>query len=587
MDLMHLLDLRRDHTRNRADSETMIRQQLRLIERNYIQGVFGFTMVTMLTAFLVYQVTFDSRAIVWASVMAAESILGIIFFSYWYPNIFGKDIRADTYTISVLILVQNLSYAYLPFTFIPEGTTYVVMIISMITIAFGAGSIALSSPFFIGFIASTYGSMLAVAYGLYVHQEPSYAWVSVGVIIMLAGMTWFAIKISQTIQSSITTSIENESLVGSLRSALDEAADANQAKSVFLASASHDLRQPLHAIGLLNESLGHTVLNVDQREIHEHMKSALGSTREMLDALLNISKLDAGAIESKPKAFFVRTVLNKLEVELAPAADEKGLVFRTRESIAAAFCDPFILELILRNLVANAIRYTDKGGLLVACRKRGENLLFEVWDTGIGIEPDKYQEIFKPFHQLDNPERDSRKGFGLGLAIANGLANTIGSKLNVRSTPNKGSVFSFEVPNSKQDVIEDINVNMQLNRFDDVTVMVVDDDPHILASMKSVLTAWGCQCILAESVEEALSSPNIKQTQLILTDYRLREGVTGKDVVQVARQKLGQDMPAIIITGDTASERIRDAQSSGALLLHKPASALQLHSLMQRLLGSS
>jgi len=151
--------------------------------------------------------------------------------------------------------------------------------------------------------------------------------------------------------------------------------------------------------------------------------SAVDSTRSMLDSLLNISKLDAGAIMATPKPFLVQSMFYKLEDELAPIADENELIYRTRETIAAAYSDPLIVELILRNLIANAIRYTDKGGLLVACRRRrNDRLSIEVWDTGVGIPENKIDDMFREFQQLENPERDAQKGFGLGLAIAQGLA---------------------------------------------------------------------------------------------------------------------------------------------------------------------
>jgi len=541
-------------------------------------------MVTVLIGIIVYQSTQQTNALIWVAVMCTETIICLSIFKLFVQRNLGRSITQKMSIVVVLLLVQSISYTYLPYAFIPNGEPEIVILLSMVSAILAAGSVALSSPFFIGFIASSYPSMLVVSLSLYLRDEPLYQWLALAFTLMLMGLTWFAMALTRTIQKSVETSLENTELVKELRSALSDTDEANRAKSVFLASASHDLRQPLHAIGLLNESLGRTQLNPAQLEIHQHFSSALSSTREMLDALLNISKLDAGAISPQPKPFLIRTILNKLEAELAPTADEKNLLFRVRESIAAANSDPFIVELILRNLIANAIRYTDEGGLLIGCRKDGDCLSIEVWDTGIGIKKNQYDTVFKPFQQLGNPERDSRKGFGLGLAIAQGLAQTIGTQIRIQSKLGKGSVFSFSIPRATEEVIEDIAEGVDLGRFDGTTVMVVDDDPHILASMKSVLTAWGCHCILAETAKEALEAPNAKDTQLLLTDYRLRQKVTGKDVVQIVRSELQQNLPAIIVTGDTAVERIRDAQSSDALLLHKPASAAQLHLMMSKLL---
>ncbi len=569
---------------NRTEQEILYWRQLRLIHRNYVQGVFGYTLVALFTSYLIYQATLDLRSIVWVAVMCMEAIASIAIFSFGFERFFGRNVTFDTQIVLCLVLIQSLTYTYLPFTFIPEGDPSVVILLCVISASLAAGSVALSSPFFVGFVASSYPSMLTVSYALYLREEPLYQWLGFAFALMLVGLTWFAVTLTRTIQQSIELSLENQGLVKDLRSALNETDEANRAKSVFLASASHDLRQPLHALGLLNESLGRTELSDAQHEIHQHMNSALGSTREMLDALLDISKLDAGAISAQPRSFLIRNVLNKLESELAPTADEKELIFRTRETIAAAYSDPFLVELILRNLIANAIRYTKTGGLLVACRKRRDHLSLEVWDTGVGIAECEHHTIFKAFQQIGNPERDSRKGFGLGLAIAQGLASTINSRISIESRVGKGSVFRFLIPKATEEVIEDINQELELDQFKGITVMVVDDAPHIRASMNSVLRSWGCICILAESAEDALAAPNANQTQILLSDYRLREGVTGKDVVQLVRNELKRHIPAILITGDTGSERIRDAQTTDALLLHKPASATQLYMMMRKLL---
>jgi len=355
----------------RSASEVLFWRQLTLIKRNYVNGVFSYTLVAIFTAYIVYQTTHDIRSIIWATVMCIESVFCIIIFSIGFRHYFGRSINVDTVIVLAMVLLQSTTYSYLPYAFVPTAEPGTVILLCLVTVSLAAGSVALSSPFFMGFIVSCYPSMLTISYSLYLREEALYQWLGLAFGLMLFGLTWFAITLTRTIQRSMETSYENQELVTELREALAETDDANRAKSVFLASASHDLRQPLHAIGLLNESLGRTELDDSQQEIHQHMNSALGSTREMLDALLNISKLDAGAISANPKPFLIRAVLNKLESELAPTADEKGLVFRVRESIAAANSDPFIVELILRNLISNAVRYTDQGGLLVACRKRG------------------------------------------------------------------------------------------------------------------------------------------------------------------------------------------------------------------------
>ena len=223
---------------------------------------------------------------------------------------------------------------------------------------------------------------------------------------------------------------------------------ANAAKSKFLAAASHDLRQPIHAQGLFLGVLARSELTVYQRELLSSARAALEASGEMLNTLLDFSRIEAGVIKPQIRSFLLQPLLNKIENEFAPQADAKGLVYRTRETFLAVQSDPMLVELILRNLVSNAIRYTEHGGVLVGCRQRGNKVVLEVWDTGIGIEPTHQQEVFREFHQLGNPERDTRKGLGLGLAISDGLARALNHGLSLASKPGRGTVFRLTVPNA-------------------------------------------------------------------------------------------------------------------------------------------
>ena len=502
-------------------------------------------------------------------------------------QLLGHQEPHNSKLILTLIFIHCVTFSSMLFLFIPTGSPLIVMALTIVTAGMAAGSVAFSSPYLPAFVASSYPSMLALCVTLWMHDNTDYHWLALVSALMLVGLSWFAYVMSRTVRRSIQISLQNKSLVKELRSALVQTDEANRAKSVFLASASHDLRQPLHALGLLTETMGGTKLDSHQVEIHEHMMSAVDSTRGMLDALLNISKLDAGAILAEPKPFFVQALMSKLEAELAPTADENNLIYRTRETIAAAHSDPFIVELILRNLIANAIRYTSKGGLLIACRRRKPNLLvLEVWDTGIGISETQIADIFSEFKQLDNPERDSRKGFGLGLSIAQGLAKTIDSEIQVSSRQGVGSVFRLTIPMTKAEVIEDLPASHIADaNFSGKKVLVVDDDPQILASMLSVLKSWQCECRGSESAKEALAQLDGFTPDILLVDYRLRENKTGREAIESIRAFTNKHIPAIIITGDTGSDRIIESQSADALLLHKPASTRQLQRMMRSLLG--
>ena len=565
-------------------NETILREQLRLFLQNLLPGVLAYSLVIILVTYLIYIRTDNNLILYWCGAMLAINSTGIIRSLFFIKDII-KQPRRQGVLETVMATGNSLLFSLMPIVFIPDASAEITILIVFACSGIAAGSVAMQScwlPVFLGF---NFVQLSALAISLYLREEGVYQGLAAGVVLLLVTLTVFAYKLQDTIRSAIVLRFENDGLINKLRSALTQTDEANRAKSVFLASASHDLRQPLHALGLLTETLGGTKLNEHQGEIQKHMMSAIDSTRSMLDALLNISKLDAGAISSEPKPFLVQTLFTKLEDELAPTADEHQLIYRTRETIAAAHSDPFIVELILRNLIANAIRYTSEGGLLIGCRlRRPDRLSIEVWDSGVGIPPEKIDDIFREFKQLDNPERDSRKGFGLGLAIAQGLAKTIDSEITVGSKPGKGTVFRFELPVSDAEIIEDLPASSSQVDFTGLSVLIIDDDPRIRVTMQSLMTTWGCTSTSAESAVEAIEKIGTDVPDLLLVDYRLKEEKTGREAIEDLRAHIGQHVPAIIITGDTGTDRIIEAQSADALLLHKPASTTQLQRMMRSLL---
>lgn len=357
------------------------------------------------------------------------------------------------------------------------------------------------------------------------------------------------------------------------------AEDANVAKSKFLAAASHDLRQPIHAQGLFLEALARTDLNAHQQEILASANAASKSSVEMLNTLLDFSRIEAGVVKPYIRSFRLQPLLNKIEREFEAQADAKGLVYRSRETNLVVRSDPMLVELILRNLVSNAIRYTERGGLLLACRKRGGQAVLEVWDTGVGIAPAYQKEVFREFHQLGNPERDQRKGLGLGLAIAEGLARVLEHPLTLTSIPQRGSVFKLSLPVVSEAEDEQYDLKLRQNRAQvlNLRVLVIDDDETVRMGMQHLLRGWGCKCEVAESIEEAIALARVHAPDLVISDYRLREQRSGLEAIAALRTLLGDALPALLITGDTAPDRLREAQASGIPLLHKPVSPGQLY----------
>jgi CheY-like chemotaxis protein len=315
-----------------------------------------------------------------------------------------------------------------------------------------------------------------------------------------------------------------------------------------------------------------------QQEILARANAASKSSVEMLNTLLDFSRIEAGVIRPNMQSFRLLPLLNKIEREFESQADDKGIVYRSRETSLVIHSDPILVELIIRNLVSNAIRYTIKGGVLVACRKHRGHASLEVWDTGIGIATENQQMVFREFLQLANPERDRQKGLGLGLAIVHGLARTLKIDISMASTLGCGSVFRISLPIATEAVPvkesqDEHNVMQKINK----RVLVIDDDKFVRESMSMLLHDWGCECDVAECIEDALNLARIQAPDIIISDYRLREHRTGVEAINALRSLLGNNLPAIMITGDTAPDRLKESLASGIPILNKPVTPNQLY----------
>lgn len=374
-----------------------------------------------------------------------------------------------------------------------------------------------------------------------------------------------------------------------LRLRTDEAERANAAKSRFLAAASHDLRQPMHALGLFVGQLQQQTTSPGTQHLVQQIAESVKALGGLLDGLLDISKLDAGVLKPEKIAFPVVRMLARLESDFTGPAVAKNLYLRIRPSSLWVLTDPVLLERVLFNLVSNAVRYTAKGGILVACRRRGTYVRIEVRDSGIGIPREAHDSIFQEFVQLRNPGRNRSQGLGLGLAIVKRLAKLLDLQLALISEPGRGSVFALEVPLAlpSDDNLERpprIDPGMAL---DGKVVVVVDDDELVLQSVVSLLESWGCLVLPAEGGAQAME--RVRRIGLtpdaLLCDFRLLDGEKGTDVIQGLRQEFGHELPAILISGDTDPDVLRIAREAGLALLHKPLAVAKLRTLLHRMLG--
>jgi two-component system, sensor histidine kinase len=360
--------------------------------------------------------------------------------------------------------------------------------------------------------------------------------------------------------------------------------EADLAKSRFLAAASHDLRQPLHALTLFVTQLRGEKNRAEKTRLIGRIDAAVAAMNELFNELLDISRLDAGVLVPSILEFPVNQLLDRIEMTFAAAAREKGLRLQVVSHNAWIRSDFILLERILFNLVSNAIRYTEAGGVVVGCRRRASALRVEVWDSGIGIPQDQHRNVFGEFYQVPAVARDSRGGLGLGLAIVERLCRLLGHPIELTSAPGQGSRFFISVPLTVPVASTAHPPQPAIDHARGKSVVVIDDDALVLDGMCGVLKSWGCNVVTATSGDAALAALLERQPDIIISDYHLRDGKTGFEVIESIRRAFGTSIPAFVISGDTAPERLREARASGYYLLHKPVLPMTLRSVVSQLL---
>lgn len=567
----------------RLPEARLFNEQAKLITHHLLGiGIVGASMLGLFCALTLYWLFDDRTGFYW---LACSWLLNAFTFASLRKLVDHPMTASTRFALLIAVFASTgVVWGVLPLLIMDANSPIPLLLIMVVIITHGAGTFAINASSMPLYCAYIYPAVAPLMVACFFSSDPLMLGLGGLCFIYLLCMTMFASGAQQAAQHSLQLQFTNLELVEQLRSeseqrelARAEAVAANRAKSSFLAAASHDLRQPLHALGLFLEALGRSGITARQQEMLDNASAVSASARHMLNTLLDYSRLEAGVIEPSTCCFRVQTLFSKLEREFGPQADARGLVYRCRDTILAAESDPALVELILRNLISNALRYTEQGGVLVACRRRGKQAQIEIWDTGIGIAAENQQSVFQEFFQLGNPERDRRKGLGLGLAIVKGLCETLGVELTLTSVPGRGSVFRLILPAALGGVVSDVVYPVrQPGRFDGLSVLVVDDDEAVRVAMSELLTSWGCVCQVADSAASALQVCQ-QLPQLLVVDYRLRDEQTGADVMAAMREHFGRLPPTFIITGDTALDRLREAQDTGALLLHKPVEAARLH----------
>jgi two-component system, sensor histidine kinase len=406
--------------------------------------------------------------------------------------------------------------------------------------------------------------------------------------IWVPAMAMLGFRYNRSLERSIALGYENASLAEDARRQKTAAEEANAAKSRFLASASHDLRQPVHALGLFAGALRHENLPAKAGELASRIDGAVEALDKLFIALLDVSRLDAGVVVPEPRAVDVGAMLLRLKSEMTSAAGAKGLDLSVHARSAWVRSDPILLERIVRNLMSNAVSYTARGGILVAVRTAGRaQAAIEVWDTGPGIAENQRERVFEEFYRPKETGSQPQGGLGLGLSIVRRLCVLLDHGLELQSKPGRGSMFRVHAPLADAPVESDAPPVLGFPAVG-TRIWVIDDDSSVRAAMEALLGSWGHIVTAGASSDEMLAhiDRDSRPPHVILCDWRLG-AEDGIGALRRLQAKFASPVPAALITGDTDPQRLREAAASGLPLLHKPVARASLRALIGNLARES
>ncbi len=423
-----------------------------------------------------------------------------------------------------------------------------------------------------------------------------------GIVLFVFALTFMVVRgFRQSLLSKSELQQQSDRLLEQLRiekasadAARLAAEAANRAKSRFLAAASHDLRQPMHAMGLFAGALRHKKLDADTARIVASINDSVDALEEQFSQLLDQSRIESGAIEVRAQCFAVSELYRKLSLRFEPLAFEKGLALRFRGGAHLVHTDPLLLDRIVNNLVSNAVRYTRDGTVLVGCRRRGDRLLLQVWDTGEGIHEQDQTRVFnEPYQWPDMRLEDAphRQRQGLGLSIVRGLSELIGAPISLRSSRGRGSVFTLElaagnpVDASRAESFVQAAPTTTLRAH---TIVVIEDDEAVRCGLEDLLLGWGAHVHSFDSsasfMRWAVSSHTVTP-DLVVVDYWLEPGVNGVDTLAAVREQFGADIPAILVSATTLSPQEIHSRVERVHVLIKPVAPVKLRALITHTIG--
>jgi signal transduction histidine kinase/CheY-like chemotaxis protein len=571
-------------------NQKILEEQIGSVFREAILGISASIIAAVvLVFFMLWQnMTTLWRGSIWVGMILLCHLAGICL-TLWYHRSRPRPatLKNLAYAFTVACLLGGSAWGIASVYLVSTHEFAAIILAQAVTVGVCAGAIPAYSPYLPAYLAFLLPASLPFILFNIDTADPLLQAGDILLSLFVIAMVGLGVISNRSFTRLVLLRLQTEKLAGDLDRQRKLAEEANRSKSSFLAAASHDLRQPVHALSLLVGALEARALTAPGRALLAQMTESITAIASLFDALLDISKLDAGVIEVRPQAFRIDPIMRRVVNEYLVEATTKGLVLTMVPTTAVVHSDPVLLERILRNLVSNAVKHTGTGRVLIGCLRAKSHLRLLVLDTGPGIPPEEYNRIFSEFYQINNPERDRTKGLGLGLAIVRRLANLLACPLLFRSRLGRGSSFGILVPRVDKMEGEMATADEPAESlFSTGFLVVIDDESAIRDAMDTLLMSWGHHVITAASGDEALRilTDIHQRPDLIICDYRLRAGENGIDVIMRIRSEYNMTIPSLLISGDTAPERLAEAKASGLLLLHKPIPNGQLRAAINNLL---
>ncbi len=463
-----------------------------------------------------------------------------------------------------------------------------LLVLDFILTGMAAGSLVPLSTYLLNYYAFSVPTLLPFAFYLLNQQGTEYVITGSLVIVYLFALMGLSIFVNRNVLDTIRLRFENIDLLEDSKVQRELAEKANRDKSRFLAATSHDLRQPLHALDLYLGALQIQLSEANHLELINKASASSEALSDLLNALMDISRLDSGGVNINKSYFSLTTLLASICSEFEEQAKDKNIVIESKIDEIVVNTDPILLGRMLRNLVSNAINHNKDCRLSIATLERDGYVSIDIRDNGRGIATSELNNIFSEFYQLNNPERDRTKGLGLGLAIVKRLSTLLNIPVEVVSKVGEGTQFSLSIAIEKNKVVELENIEIESSRdLAGLFIIVIDDEESVRDAIKSLLRIWDCEVLSASSQNELmnmLERDSYPSPDLIISDYRLRDNKVGVDAVRAVRHYFDLDIPALIITGDSSHSIVAEVSKEHCRLLLKPVNSQTLQSEIAKIL---